>query len=64
MKPDEKMHKELVDVVKGHYCPKPSETVQRYKFQVLQPTESVLMYVAELHSLIEFCEFLTGEANN
>ena len=29
-KPDEKTYKELVDAVKGHYCPKPSETVQRY----------------------------------
>ena len=65
-KPDEKTYKELVDAVKVHYCPKPSETVQRYKFhsRVQQPTKSVSTYIAELHSLIEFCGFPVGEASD
>ena len=31
-KPDEKTYKQLVDLVKEHQCPAPSETVQRFKF--------------------------------
>ena len=31
-KPTEKSYKECVDLLKGHYAPKPSEIVLRYRF--------------------------------
>ena len=51
-KPDDKTYKELVDLMKKHQCPAPSETVQRFKFntRMRQPNESVSTYVAELRS--------------
>ena len=56
---DEKTFKELVELVamKDHYCPKPSEIVQRFKFntRARQPGESVSTYVSQLRSLAEYC---------
>ena len=54
---DEKTFKELVDAMKDHYCPKPSEIVQRFKFntRARQPGESVSTYVSQLRSLAEYC---------
>ena len=65
-KPDEMTYKQLVDLVKEHQCPAPSETVQRFKLntRMRQPNESVSTYVAELRSLIEFCGYPAGEQTN
>ena len=43
----------------AHYHPKPSRAVQRLRFnsRVCQPGESVAMYLAELKSLSEHCDF-------
>ena len=56
---DEKTFKELVDAMKDHYCPKPSEIVQRFKFntRARQPGESVSTYVSQLRSLAEYCNY-------
>ena len=52
-KQDDKTYEELMDLMKKHQCPAPSETVQRFKFnnRMRQPNESVSTYVAELPSL-------------
>ena len=65
-KPDEKTYKQLVDLVKEHQCPAPSETVQRFRLntRMRQPNESISTYVAELRSLIEFCGYPAGEQTN
>ena len=51
--------KEIVDIVKQHCNPQPSEIVQRYLFHThrRKPTESVNEYVAKLRKLSEFCNF-------
>ena len=48
--PSDKSFNELVDVMKKHFCPPPSEIVQRFKFntQVRQSGESVAKYIVEL----------------
>ncbi len=58
-KPAEKSFDELVELVKAHYAPKPSVTMQRFKFhsRAQQPGESVAAFLAELRQLSEFCEF-------
>ena len=58
-KPGDKTYKEIVDIVKQHCNPQPSEIVQRYRFHTRRrkPTESVSEYVAELRKLSEFCNF-------
>ena len=59
VKPSEKAYDDLVTKLSEHYSPTPSEIVQRYKFHshFRKPGESVAMYVSELHSLAEFCNF-------
>ncbi|XP_041863718.1 uncharacterized protein K02A2.6-like [Melanotaenia boesemani] len=49
-KPKEKTYQQLVTLLKNHFDPKPSEIVQRYKFdsRSRKPDESVMDYVAEL----------------
>ncbi len=61
-KVDDKTYKELVDALQSYYSPKPSEIVQRYKFnsRYRQPGESVSTYVAELRALAEFCNYGTA----
>ena len=56
---DEKTYEELVDALKEHYNPRPSEIVQRFKFNTRfqQPEESISTYVSLLRSLAEFCNF-------
>lgn len=46
-------------LLKNHYHPKPSEIVQRYKFdsRSRKPDESVLEYVAELRRLAQDCNY-------
>ena len=59
VKPDEKTYDKLVTTLSAHYSPPPSEIIQRFKFHshFCNPGESVATYVAELHSLAEFCNF-------
>lgn len=47
-KPSSKTYSQLKTLMKEHFNPKPSEIVQRYKFDLRQPTETVSAYVAEL----------------
>ena len=58
-KPSEKTYKELVDALKEHHELKPSEIVQRCKFnsRVRQSGESISMFVSQLRSLAEHCNF-------
>ena len=60
-KPAEKTYNELIQLLETHYSPKPSETVQRYKFNTRQrkADESIATYVAELRHLAEHCKFGT-----
>ena len=59
IKPGEKSYLELVDVMTKHFKPAPSEIVERFKFhsRTRRPGESVGVFVAELRSLAEFCNF-------
>ena len=58
-KPGKKTFKSLTEIMTKQYNPAPSERVQRYKFNTWlhQPTESVAVYVSELHSLAEHCNY-------
>ena len=63
-KPAEVEYTELVEQVKQHYVPKPSEIIQWQKFYTCnrQSSKSIADYVARLRVLTEFCEF--GETLN
>lgn len=54
-----KSYDQLVKILEDHYCPAPSEIVQRYKFhsRTRKSTESVATYIAELRALGEHCKF-------
>ncbi len=57
-KPSEKSFEELVAVLSEHYSPKPTEVMQRYRFnsQSRKEGESVADYVAaQRRKLAEFC---------
>uniref|UniRef100_A0A3B3H285 CCHC-type domain-containing protein n=1 Tax=Oryzias latipes TaxID=8090 RepID=A0A3B3H285_ORYLA len=58
-KPKDKSFNELVLLMKNHYDPKPSEIVQRYKFDSRnrKPNETVMDYVAELRRLAQDCNY-------
>ncbi|XP_032443207.1 uncharacterized protein LOC116735412 [Xiphophorus hellerii] len=58
-KPSSKTYSQLVTRLKEHFNPKPSEIVQRYKFdsRSRKPAESVSAYVAELRRLAQDCNF-------
>ena len=58
-KPGDKSYEKLVDAIKKHYNPTPSETVQCSKFhsRVRKPGETIAAYVADLRALAEFCNF-------
>ena len=58
-KPTELTFKDLVELVRSHHNPKPSTTVQRFKFnsRTQQPGETVAGFVAELRRLTEYCEY-------
>ena len=57
--PSDKSFKELVEALTKHFCPPPSEIVQRFKFntRVRKPGESVANYIAELQALSQYCNF-------
>ena len=48
--PSDKSFKQLVEVMTKHFCPLPSEIVQRFKFntRARKPGKSVANYIAEL----------------
>ena len=58
-KPADKSYTDLIQLLKTHYSPKPSETVQRYKFNTRQrhQNETISSYVAELRRLAEHCNY-------
>lgn len=58
-KPKEKNYDQLVEMMKNHLNPKPSETVERFKFnQAVQKTgETVAEFVARLRKLAIYCNF-------
>ncbi|XP_041823137.1 uncharacterized protein K02A2.6-like [Melanotaenia boesemani] len=58
-KPSTKTYSQIVAIMKDHFNPKPSEIVQRYKFdsRSRQPNETVSAYVAELRRLAQDCNF-------
>ncbi|XP_055725310.1 uncharacterized protein LOC129815465 [Salvelinus fontinalis] len=58
-KPGEKSFIDLVELLKNHFNPKPSEIVQRFKFdsRMRKPIESVGEYVAELRKLALDCNY-------
>ncbi|XP_038139940.1 uncharacterized protein K02A2.6-like [Cyprinodon tularosa] len=60
-KPSTKTYNQIVTIMKDHFNPKPSEIVQRYKFdsRARQPSETVSVYVAELRRLAQDCNFGT-----
>ena len=59
VKPGEKEYKDLVEALQKQYSPRLSEIIQRFKFhtRVRRKKESVHNYVAELHSIAQFCNF-------
>ena len=58
-KVDDKTYAELVEALQAFHSPKPFEIVQRCKFnsRYSQPEESVSVFVSELYSLAEFCNY-------
>ncbi|XP_062400896.1 uncharacterized protein K02A2.6-like [Sardina pilchardus] len=58
-KPGEKSYKDLTDLLQSHYNPKPSEIVQRFKFnsRTRATTETVTEYVAVLRELAQHCNY-------
>ena len=59
LKPSDKSFKQIVDLVREHYCPQPSAIVQHFAFnnRVQQAGESTGDFVAELRRLSEHCQF-------
>ena len=58
-KPAEKTFEQLVEVLEKHYSPKPTEVMQRFRFnsRSRKEGETVADYVAELRRLAEFCNY-------
>ena len=58
-KPKEKLYLELVKLIQDHLAPKPSEIVQRFKFnnRFRNEGESVTDFEAALRNLAEHCEY-------
>ena len=56
-KPAGKTFKELIEVLRKHYSPQPTEVMQRFRFNShsRKEGESITEYVAELRRLEEFC---------
>ena len=59
VKPSDKTFEELCAVMRNHTNPKPSQIVQRFKFnsRIRVPGESIANYVAALKQLSEHCSF-------
>ena len=58
-KPGSKSFTDLVELLKKHFNPDPSEIVERYKFhtRVHLPNETVSQFVAELRTIARYCNF-------
>ena len=58
-KPKDKTYQQLVLLLKNHFDPKPSEVVQRFKFEQRnrKADEAVMDYVAELRRLAQDCNY-------
>ena len=58
-RPSDKTYDEVVEVLKKHFQPKPSEIVMRYKFntRTRKSNETVADYVADLRHLSEHCNY-------
>ncbi len=58
-KPKSKSYAQLVYLLKKHFNPKPSEIVQRFKFdsRSRRPDETVTDFVAELRKLVQDCNY-------
>ena len=56
---EEKSFKDLVDTMRQHQSPTPSEIVQRYRFnsRFRREGESIATFLLELRALAEFCNF-------
>ena len=56
---NDKSFGQLVEAMRGHLCPPPSEIVQCHKFnsRMQQDGESVAVYVSELKALAQYCNF-------
>ena len=57
--PKDKRYEDLAKLLQDHFMPKPSATVQRFKFKTRsqQPGETIAMFLAELRQLSEHSEF-------
>ena len=57
--PGEKSYNELVQSLTAHFEPKPSEIVQRFRFNTRfrKTGESIAKYVSELRALAQYCNF-------
>lgn len=60
-KPGDRTFEELVTLLKEHFNPRPSEIVQRFRFnsRVRQPNEAVSEFVAQLRKLAQDCNYGT-----
>ena len=56
---EEKSYDKLVKLLEDHFNPKPSETVERFKFNTRfrKPGESVAVFITQLRSLSERCNY-------
>ncbi|XP_064463655.1 uncharacterized protein K02A2.6-like [Ornithodoros turicata] len=64
--PAEVDYAELVQILSGHFDPKPTELLGRCKFHKRDqlPSESISQYVTELRSIAKECNFGTPAATN
>ncbi len=58
-KPSAKTFEELVGVLTAHYSPRPTEVMERFRFnsRAKKEGESIADYVAALRKLTEFCNY-------
>ncbi|KAK3733980.1 hypothetical protein QZH41_001130 [Actinostola sp. cb2023] len=63
-KANEKPYEEIITLLRNHFAPKPSQTVQRFKFhsRVRSQGEKISDFIADLRKLAEGCDF--GESLN
>jgi hypothetical protein len=59
LSPAKSSFEDIVAVLTVHYSPTPSEVMQRFRFnsRSQKTGESVSTYIAELHRLVEHCQF-------
>ncbi len=58
-KPDDMTYQEVTEVLTAHFKPTPSEIVQWFRFHTrfCKPGETVAVFVSELRSLAEYCNY-------